>query len=71
MFYNQSSIFGQLQSNISNSMSLNIQSLSQIASIGNVNAMSSEHISKKIGKNIHIICNEYICDDQNNDYFCE
>lgn len=70
MFYNQNSIFGQLQSNISNSMSLNIQNLSHIAGIGNTNAMSGEHESKEIGKNILIICDEYVCNDQDNDYFC-
>lgn len=70
MFYEGSSIFGSLQSTISASMSMSVYSTAQVANIGSLNVTLGDFNESKIGKNKNIVCGQYTCNEDDNDFYC-
>jgi hypothetical protein len=62
MFYENSSVFGSLQTNIAMAMSMGIYATSRASSIGSFNSSMGENESQVIGKNIDIICDSFVCE---------
>ena len=70
MFYEKSSVFGSLQNNISMAMSMGIYATSRTSAIGSFNSSMGENESQFIGKNIDIICDSFVCEQDDNDFYC-
>ena len=70
MFYDNSSVFGSLQNNIAMSMSMGIYATSRTSSIGSFNSNFGENDEHIVGKNIDIICNQFICEQDDDNFYC-
>lgn len=70
--YSNGSIFGTLANNIAVSMAPGIYSTARMSINGTLNAATGEYQEKIIGKNSSIICEQFVCEQQNdNDFFCK
>lgn len=65
-----SSIFGQLQSTIANSMNLSIYSISKISGTNTLNVSLENHNGVTSTLNNFIICDDFICGDDDNNNIC-
>lgn len=68
---NNDSIFGALGAQIARSMSLSIYNTSRINNIGHLNISDGNVQQKQPGRNTDIICGHFVCDEDNNDFFCK
>jgi len=69
MLHNNS-IFGQLQSTIANSMNLSIYSISKISGTNTLNVSLENHNGVTSTLNNFIICDDFICGDDDNNNIC-